>query len=258
MGYHELATLVGIAKNRSSMAADDDPRWQHQTLPQTPRGKVSPAGAAGDAPEQAAPCVPDRFVLGEELGRGGMGCVVAATDTVLERSVAIKQALVDDADSLRRFEREAKITAQLEHPSIVPIHDAGIDASGRPYYVMRRVEGEPLADRVARTPDVKARLALVPNVLAAVDAAAFAHARDLIHRDIKPWNILIGAYGETHLIDWSSRGGSTTPTPTPTPTPMSSGTRPGHLATCHPSKPSVLDWTRARTSMRSGPRSCTC
>src|SRR5688572_13916740 len=156
------------------MPADDEPRWQQQTVPQMPRSKGLPAAEEGDASEQAAPRAPGRFVVGEELGRGGMGCVVAATDTVLERSVAIKQALVDDADSLRRFEREAKITAQLEHPSIVPIHDAGIDDGGRPYYVMRRVEGEPLADRVARTPDVKTRLALVPNVLAAVDAAAFA------------------------------------------------------------------------------------
>src|SRR5689334_21429050 len=183
--------------------ADDEPRWQQRTVPQSPRIKAAaPEQAAREASEAEAGRAAGRFVRGEELGRGGMGCVVAATDTVLERSVAIKQALGGDVESLRRFEREAKITAQLEHPAIVPIHDAGHDEEGRPYYVMRRVEGEPLADRVASTPDVKARLALVPNVLAAVDAAAFAHARGLIHRDIKPWNILIGAYGETHLIDW--------------------------------------------------------
>ncbi|HEU0031127.1 MAG TPA: serine/threonine-protein kinase [Kofleriaceae bacterium] len=144
----------------------------------------------------------ERFELAGELGRGGMGRVVAATDLALRRAVAIKQVLSDDADDLRRFEREVQITAQLEHPAIVPIHEAGIAPDGRPYYVMRRIDGEPLSARLERTPDVRARLALVPNLLAIVDAAAFAHARQIIHRDIKPGNILLGAYGETLLIDW--------------------------------------------------------
>ena len=89
-----------------------------------------------------------RFVIGDELGRGGMGRVVAAVDTMLDREVAIKQALGDDVDGAR-FEREARITAQLEHASIVPVHDAGCDDRGRPYYVMRRIAGEPLAGRIA-------------------------------------------------------------------------------------------------------------
>ncbi|HEY0993687.1 MAG TPA: serine/threonine-protein kinase, partial [Kofleriaceae bacterium] len=142
-----------------------------------------------------------RFVIGDELGRGGMGRVVAAVDTMLGREVAIKQALGDDVDGAR-FEREARITAQLEHASIVPVHDAGRDDRGRPYYVMRRIAGEPLAQRIAGARDAKARLALVPRFAIAVDAAAFAHARGIIHCDIKPWNILLGAYGETQLIDW--------------------------------------------------------
>jgi WD40 repeat protein len=142
-----------------------------------------------------------RFVIGDELGRGGMGRVVAAVDTMLEREVAIKHALGDDVDAAR-FEREARITAQLEHPSIVPIHDAGRDEHDRPFYIMRRIAGQPLADRIAAAPDAKARLALVPRFAIAVDAAAFAHARGIVHRDIKPWNILLGDYGETLLIDW--------------------------------------------------------
>ena len=144
----------------------------------------------------------ERFQIEEELGRGGMGVVVAATDTTLARRVAIKQALTHRAEDMQRFEREIRITARLEHPSIVPIYDAGRDERGQPYYVMRRIEGEPLSDRVARTGSLSHRLALVPNVVAAADAVAFAHARGIIHRDLKPHNILLGAHGETSVIDW--------------------------------------------------------
>ena len=136
-----------------------------------------------------------------ELGRGGMGRVDEAFDRALGRPVALKHMLATSAVDLARFEREARITARLEHPGIVPIHDAGRSADGTPYYVMRRIDGEPLDELVAGKP-FEARLALVPNVLAACDAAAFAHAQSVIHRDIKPTNILIGPFGETLLIDW--------------------------------------------------------
>jgi len=193
------------------MAGDDEaPPTDPDVKPNTaatarePRWKLRTAAAPKRAPAAItpAPRSSDRFEVGEELGRGGMGRVVVATDTVLEREVAIKHALVDDEAGLRRFQREAKITAKLEHPSIVPIHDVGVDEEGAPFYIMRRIAGEPLSNGVARAADAKARLAFVPNVLAAVDAAAFAHARGIIHRDIKPWNIVIGSYGETLLIDW--------------------------------------------------------
>ncbi len=143
-----------------------------------------------------------RFELGNELGRGGMGKVVAARDVSLRRSVAIKQMLSDNELDLDRFEREVRITAELEHPSIVPIHDVGVDEAGRPYYVMRQIRGEPLATRLPKLTTLRARLALLPSLLAATDAAAFAHARRIIHRDIKPANILLGLFGETLLIDW--------------------------------------------------------
>lgn len=160
---------------------------------------------------------PARFVERGELGRGGMGRVVLAHDRRLERPVAIKQALADDEAHRARFAREVRLTARLEHPSIVPVHDAGLDEAGQPYYVMRRVEGRPLEELVRQTTTSDERLALVPHVLAATDAAAYAHAQQIIHRDIKPSNILVGRYGETWLIDWGlaretseERGGSET------------------------------------------------
>ncbi len=170
-----------------------------------------------------------RFALADEIGRGGMGRVVAATDVALARSVAIKQMLSDRGDDLARFEREVKITAQLEHPSIVPIHEAGLDPRGRPYYVMRRIEGEQLSARLEGK-DTGARLALLPNLLAVVDAAAFAHARKIIHRDIKPSNILLGAYGETWLIDWGlARRLDDLDVSNPRPSGASDLTRAGHV-----------------------------
>jgi hypothetical protein len=140
----------------------------------------------------------DRFEVRGELGRGGMGRVDDAFDRALGRPVAIKHMLRDDP---ARFAREARITARLEHPGIVPLHEAGRTADGTPYYVMRRIDGRPLADLVVCT-TLGERLALIPNILAACDAVGFAHSRGIVHRDIKPTNILVGPFGETLVIDW--------------------------------------------------------
>src|SRR5204863_5291913 len=107
-----------------------------------------------------------------------------------------------DAETLRRFARETRITARLEHPAIVPVYDAGVSADGAPFYVMRKVTGAPLSERVSAARDLDRRLALLPNVLAACQAIAHAHERGIIHRDLKPANILVGALGETVVIDW--------------------------------------------------------
>ncbi|MCX5746947.1 MAG: serine/threonine-protein kinase [Proteobacteria bacterium] len=169
-----------------------------------PSSPATDAGAEAEAGVPAGafdpPAVPSaRFTEHGELGRGGMGRVADARDEVLGRDVAIKHMLSTEAVDLARFEREARITARLEHPSIVPLYDAGRNADGSPFYVMRKVDGRPLDQLVD---DGAAGETLVPNMLAVCDAVAFAHARGIIHRDIKPTNILVGAYGETLLIDW--------------------------------------------------------
>ncbi|MEJ7600720.1 MAG: protein kinase [Kofleriaceae bacterium] len=148
------------------------------------------------------PMPPARYELGAEIARGGMGRVVEATDTLLGREVALKEALGLDPEALRRFEREIKITALLEHPSIVPVHDAGSMSGGEPFYVMRKISGRPLERLVATAETLPQRLALLPHIVASAHAIAHAHERGIVHRDIKPSNILVGELGETIVIDW--------------------------------------------------------
>jgi hypothetical protein len=144
----------------------------------------------------------DRYQFGPEIGRGGMGRVVEATDVRLGRKVAVKEALPRGLDLRRRFEREVRITARLEHPSIVPLYDAGTSADGNPFYVMRKVSGRPLDRLIADARTLDERITLLPHLLAAIDAIAHAHRRDVVHRDMKPANVLVGEHGETVVIDW--------------------------------------------------------
>jgi WD40 repeat protein len=145
---------------------------------------------------------PTHYAIDHELARGGMGRILEARDRRLGRSVAIKEVLHLDETALARFEREARITARLEHPGIVHVHEAGRWPSGQPFYAMKLIRGRPLDACIAQTPTFGARLALLPTVIAVVDALAFAHSQHVIHRDLKPANVLVGDYGETVVIDW--------------------------------------------------------
>ncbi len=142
------------------------------------------------------------YDFGEAIGKGGMGRVIKARDRRLGRRVAIKELLPSGRDAARRFEREARITARLQHPAIVHVYEAGVWAGGEPFYAMNHVDGEPLSDVIKQRPELDDRLALVPNVIAVAEALAYAHNENVIHRDLKPSNILIGAFGETVVIDW--------------------------------------------------------
>jgi len=142
------------------------------------------------------------YDLGSEVARGGMGRIVAAHDKRLDRPVAIKQLLGGSPSLLARFEREARITARLQHPSIVPIYEAGEDAEGRPFYAMKLVEGRTLREAGEAAGNLDERLGLLPAMTAVCEAVAYAHDRGVIHRDIKPANVLIGDFGETQVIDW--------------------------------------------------------
>ena len=154
---------------------------------------------------QTASALPDltgtRYRLIERVGGGGMGTVFLAEDSVLGRRVALKVLDLPElrADLSARLLREAQILGRLEHPGIVPVHDAGTLADGRVFYAMKFVEGERLdvlAKRIEALPD---RLRIFQRIC---EAVAFAHARGILHRDLKPENIMVGPFGEVLVMDW--------------------------------------------------------
>jgi len=143
----------------------------------------------------------ERYVEHNLLGRGGMGEVRLAHDAVLRRQVAIKRCITTSPTLRRRLEREARITAALDHPNIVAVYDAGLDEAGQPWYAMRVIRGRTLQETL-RAGDLEARLRLVRSLLASCQAVAHAHAMGIVHRDLKPENIVVGAFGETQVLDW--------------------------------------------------------
>lgn len=193
-----------------------------------PGGDAETIASERDAGEEGAntpfgslPTVtPSFYRMGTELARGGMGRILRAEDLRLKRPVAIKELLTQD-DGLRiRFEREARITAQLQHPAIVPIHEAGLWPSGEPFYTMKLVSGRPLDQVIATTGTLADRIALLPKVIAVAEALAYAHSHHVIHRDLKPQNVLVGEFGETIVIDWGLAKDLTSQEPDAPSTPV--------------------------------------
>ncbi len=148
----------------------------------------------------AWPELDDRYTITGIAGRGGMGTVYVATDGVLNREVAVKVLDVADQRGARaaRLTREAHILARLDHPGIVPVHDAGLLPDGRTFYVMKLVRGRRL-DEAFSGDAASDRLSVFARVL---DAVAFAHAHGIVHRDLKPENIMVGPFGEVFVMDW--------------------------------------------------------
>ncbi len=152
-----------------------------------------------------------RYTDGGLIGAGGMGEVRAAHDRATGRTVAVKTVRADQlgAVALRRFAREARIQAQLEHPSIVPVYDVGVDASGSLYFTMKRIRGESLGrvfERLSAGDDEavvrysrRRLLAVLAQVALTVE---YAHQRGVLHRDLKPSNIMLGEFGEVYVLDW--------------------------------------------------------
>ncbi|MGH9366367.1 MAG: serine/threonine-protein kinase, partial [Thermoanaerobaculia bacterium] len=150
---------------------------------------VSRLKAAADRPNLSG----TRYTI-REIGRGGMGSVYEAFDAVLERPVALKVLTLEgsDASLVERLLREARVMARLEHPGLVPVHDAGVLPDGRVFYAMKLVRGSRLDQYAALGPTLSECLAVFRKIC---DAVAFAHAGGVVHRDLKPENVMIGAFG---------------------------------------------------------------
>lgn len=166
---------------------------------------------AGSDAESFAPAA-QKYEVEATIGQGGMGEVLLVQDRDLQRQVAMKvlrKSMAGDANHRLRFVAEAQATSQLEHPGILPVHDIGVTPDGRIYFTMKLVRGRTLAEvlrdlllgvRAARREYNLHRLVSILERIA--EALHFAHERGVVHRDVKPENIMLGDFGEVHLMDW--------------------------------------------------------
>ncbi len=236
------ALALPAAERAAWLTRLDNPRWREELARMlADHAGLADSGAFATLPRlaEAAPATPGELIgpwrLVEEIGRGGMGSVWRAerADGVYDREVALKlpmrrnssrRAHPADNTLAERLAAELRIVARLEHPHIARLYDAGIDAQGRPYFAMEYVAGLPIHQHVKRLQlDVPATLALLSQVARAV---AHAHAHGVIHRDLKPGNILVAADGTPRLLDF----GVATLRAGPGATPASGGLTPAHAA----------------------------
>jgi len=181
-------------------AADDEP-----LLPPSSAGAPNTELAGGDAA---------RYVVVGLAGRGGMGTVHIAQDVDLLRRVALKELTEEaalDRSARARFVREVQVTAQLDHPHIVPVDGLEVAPGGRPAYAMKLVEGRTFAELIEETRAALSTGALdeshsltarLEHFVKVCDAVAYAHARGVVHRDLKPANLMLGSHNEVDVMDW--------------------------------------------------------
>jgi len=153
-----------------------------------------------------------KYEVGDVVAKGGMGAILSAKDVNIRRTVAMKVMLNPREvaePQIVRFIEEAQVTGQLEHPSIVPVYELGMDASGNVFYTMKFVRGTTLKDVINGISEGDQRVIdqyplprLLNVFLRTCDALAFAHAKNVVHRDLKPENVMVGEYGEVLVMDW--------------------------------------------------------
>ncbi|MDP1604001.1 MAG: serine/threonine-protein kinase, partial [Legionella sp.] len=199
--YRRIALSGQLPDEPSTQAIPDGPVWER-----------TPASLLDETP--------GRYKGESEYARGGMGRVLLVHDAHLGRDIAMKELLPNVSQSgetlsanaaspvrlsamlINRFLQEARITGQLEHPSIVPVYELGHRRSGQLYYTMKLVRGDTLSHAIKNAGNHLNRLALLPHVADLCQAIAYAHSRGVLHRDIKPSNVMVGEFGETVVLDW--------------------------------------------------------
>ncbi len=226
-----LAAITAGSSTRAMLATVGDPEIE-QTLAHVGSGSEGDSDRSASFTVGAATSSGQRFRVLRLHARGGLGAVHVALDEELHREVALKQILdkhADDPVSRARFLLEAEVTGGLEHPGIVPVYGLGTYSDGRPYYAMRFIKGDSLKEaadafhgRVGATQDGRGDVEKTPDAARPADpgqrslevrklllrfldvcnAIEYAHSRGVLHRDIKPGNIIVGKHGETLVVDW--------------------------------------------------------
>src|SRR5262249_40706318 len=147
-------------------------------------------------PEAHVPLEFGRYRIEQEIGRGGLGVVFRAHDPALGRSVAVKVPRAfdeNDSDLQGRFLREARLTGQLQHPGVPPVHELGSLPDGRPFFSMKLVEGRTLAELLrARAHPAEDLPRLLDAFAELCEVVAYAHGKGIVHRDLKPSNVMVG------------------------------------------------------------------
>jgi serine/threonine-protein kinase len=203
----------GSAKKDQLPSSSAQPVPVHRTL----RCQLAPEGAVARPPSKkerrrgadAKLVASDRFVEQEVIGRGGMSVVIRAHDVSLERDVAIKLLPPESSPSVAdvaRLAREARITARLDHPAIIPVYEFAVDPRGVAFFSMKLVDGETLEEMLRWAGPSR----LEPNFLFELldvfdkvcDAVDFAHSRGVLHLDLKPANVMIADFGQVYVADW--------------------------------------------------------
>lgn len=206
-GLPSLPTMAVDPLDSELFGSIEQPESAPRTAP-IPLERLPPElEQALDRPEGTAR-PEDRYVRREVLGKGGTGVVVAVEDRLLRRTIAVKRLLEGHSTRLGRlFLHEARLVASLDHPSIIPVHDFGVDSSDRPYIAMKYVQGETLTDNLRRLGALRQgpRMGeLIDVFIRACEALASAHDKGWLHADLKPSNIMVGDYGETYVVDWGN------------------------------------------------------
>jgi len=170
------------------------------------RDEAQSAGQGRTREDAGLPTHAGRYRIVGEVARGGMGAVLRAHDPELDRTLAIKIMLTVDntrPDLEQRFLEEAKITGQLQHPAIPPVHDRGRLENGGAFFAMKLIDGRTLSELLRARTDPGQDLPRLIGVFNQVcQAIAFAHSRRILHRDLKPANIMVGSFGEVQVMDW--------------------------------------------------------